>query len=100
MPFKPGQSGNPKGRAKGSRNKRTKAILDRILKVTEELQRSPKTSLKAVAKSDPKWFYQQVLRMALPKNLEVLTESAQKQEHDLGPETRRLLDKLYRRHNK
>ncbi len=28
MPFKPGQSGNPQGRPKGSRNAITKAILD------------------------------------------------------------------------
>ena len=96
MPFKPGQSGNPKGRRPGCRNKRTKAILDRILKVTEELQRSPKTSLKAIATKDPRWYYEKILRLALPKNLEILTDETHKHEHDLGPETRRLLDKLYK----
>jgi hypothetical protein len=100
MPFKKGQSGNPTGRRPGSRNKRSKAILDKILKVTEELQRSPKTSLAAIAREDPKWFYERILKMVLPKNLEILNESAQKREYDLGQETRSLLDNLYKQHKK
>jgi hypothetical protein len=96
MPFKKGQVANPKGRPKGSANKSTKQIIDMILRVATELQRSPKTSLKAIAKSNPQWFYQQVLKMALPKNIEILGDTTQKHEHDLGPETRQLLEKLYK----
>jgi hypothetical protein len=36
MPFKPGQSGNPKGRTKGSQNKVTKVLKDSILDALEE----------------------------------------------------------------
>ncbi|MFY9836528.1 MAG: DUF5681 domain-containing protein [Xanthobacteraceae bacterium] len=36
MPFKPGQSGNPKGRANGSQNKIPKALKEAILQALEE----------------------------------------------------------------
>jgi hypothetical protein len=36
MPFKPGQSGNPKGRAQGSQNKITRALKESILEALEE----------------------------------------------------------------
>jgi Family of unknown function (DUF5681) len=35
MPFKPGQSGNPKGRAQGSQNKVTRALKEAILIAAE-----------------------------------------------------------------
>ena len=35
MPFKPGQSGNPKGRAQGSQNKITRALKEAILIAAE-----------------------------------------------------------------
>ena len=35
MPFKPGQSGNPKGRAQGSQNKITRALKEAILLAAE-----------------------------------------------------------------
>ena len=86
------------GKPRGSANKSTRQIIDMILKVATELQRSPATSLKAVAVKDTKWFYQHVLRMALPKNIEVKTEGEQRHKHDLGPETQQLLEKLYKKH--
>jgi hypothetical protein len=36
MPFKFGQSGNPKGRAQGSQNKITRALKESILHALEE----------------------------------------------------------------
>jgi Family of unknown function (DUF5681) len=36
MPFKPGQSGNPKGRAQGSQNKITRALKEAILIAAEQ----------------------------------------------------------------
>jgi hypothetical protein len=36
MPFKSGQSGNPKGRAQGSQNKITRALKESILQALEE----------------------------------------------------------------
>ncbi len=79
MPFKKGQIANPNGRPKGIPNKHTTAVIERILTVYDQLQKSPKTRLSKIAKDDPQWFYEKIIKMALPKNLEVL--------HDVGDRT-------------
>jgi len=49
-PFKPGQSGNPKGRPKGSRNRRT--IVRQWLEAEEEIKDPITGELKTVQQAD------------------------------------------------
>ncbi len=49
------QKGNS-GRKKGSKNKFT-SLKDAYTSVFVKLQKDPKSSLAAIAKDDPKWFY-------------------------------------------
>lgn len=67
--FKKGQSGNPKGKPKGTPNKITLDAKTHILQVFEALQEDPKTSLKTLAKSDRKWFYESIWRHIIPREL-------------------------------
>jgi len=59
MAFKKGESGNPKGRDKGSKNKHTKAVKEVFLNVFHKLEGSndQKQGLYAFAKESPKDFY-------------------------------------------
>jgi len=65
--FKPGQSGNPKGREKGSKNKITKAYLDIFLK---DIQEHGKEVLERVRKERPD-VYLKLAAMLVPRNLDV-----------------------------
>lgn len=51
--FKAGNSGKPKGAV----NKVTRTVKETVLSVFNELQESPKHSLKAFAEENPKEFY-------------------------------------------
>lgn len=64
MPFKPGESGNPNGREKGSKNKITKAFKDLLTETIHALEDNTdkgkddtKTGLLEFAKNNPKEFY-------------------------------------------
>lgn len=57
MSFVKGQSGNPEGRSKGTPNKLTKTVREKVLNVFNELQEDPKTCLLAWAKEEPTEFY-------------------------------------------
>ena len=100
MPFKKGQVSNPKGRPKGSANKSTRQIIDMILKVATELQRSKNTSLKAMGIKDPQWFYEKILKMILPKNIEIQTDGTQKHELEIGPELKDMFNLVYEKSKK
>lgn len=52
-PFKPGNPGKPKG----ATNHLTKTVKQTVLEVFNDLQKSPKHSLKAFAKKYPRDFY-------------------------------------------
>lgn len=67
IPWKPGQSGNPKGRAKGSRNKLTEAFLSDFLGAWDE---HGKTALLEVAQKDPSTFVR-VAASLMPKEMKV-----------------------------
>lgn len=65
--WKPGQSGNPKGRKKGSRNKITKAYL-KALKA--DFKEHGKETLEKVRKSDPK-AYMRLVAELVPKEVDL-----------------------------
>ena len=65
--FKPGQSGNPKGRKKGSKNKLTKAYLTDIY---EDYAEHGKGVIKRLREKDP-GLYLRLVAQLIPKNLDV-----------------------------
>lgn len=67
MPFKPGQSGNPKGRPKGSRHKLAETFLSALYKNFET--GGPET-IERVRAEDPA-AYLRVVASVLPKETEV-----------------------------
>lgn len=68
-PFKPGQSGNPKGRPKGSKNKLTENWWADLHSAWET---HGQTALEAVATSDPGKFIT-VVASVMPKDVNVNT---------------------------
>jgi len=64
MPFSKGESGNPKGKKKGTPNKITKAFKDILVETIHTLENNSgkgedeaRTGLLAFAKKNPKEFY-------------------------------------------
>ncbi len=75
MPFKPGQSGNPDGRPKGSLNKETLAKLERRRIFDEE---AGKMFIKNIRKARPEYILDQYLgkapdKIELDANIETTT---------------------------
>lgn len=70
-PFKPGQSGNPNGRPKGSRNKLGE---DFIAALHEDFQEHGVTAIQAVRAEKPD-AYIKVIASILPRELKVTTEN-------------------------
>jgi hypothetical protein len=73
--FKPGQSGNPEGRPKGSRNKLGEAFLNDLLAVWET---DGQGALKRVARDRPQDFLR-VVASVVPRLLSVKYEGGDKQ---------------------
>jgi hypothetical protein len=84
MPFIKGQSGNPSGRAKGTPNKVTGCMKVEAWKVFNLLQNNvdekgiplpleKQTSLVAMARKDPPWFYSVFGARLLPKDVTLRT---------------------------
>ncbi len=61
------------GRPRGSKNKIPTNIVERILKVTAELEKRGK-GLSACAQKDPLWFYSNFLKGLIPKNVDLNIE--------------------------
>ena len=69
MPFKPGQSGNVAGKSKGTKNKKTVAVLQVIQNVFDNIGGEAEFTLWAKAHKD--LFYTSIYTKILPKNIEV-----------------------------
>lgn len=67
-PFQKGQSGNPAGKPKGTKNKITTDLQAKILEVMANLE-GQKKGLQDVAEEDPKWFYETFVKALLPKSV-------------------------------
>ena len=65
--FKPGQSGNPKGREKGSKNHITKAFLEAL---TEDFLAHGKDVIERVREERPE-VYLKLVALLVPKDLDV-----------------------------
>lgn len=65
--FRKGESGNPAGRPRGSRNKLSEAFCGELLKVWEE---GGSEALRRVAKEDPATFLR-VVASLVPKEVDV-----------------------------
>ena len=68
--FKPGQSGNPNGRPKGTKNKATKHIREAYQKLTEDNLENMTLWLQRIAAEDPAKAMDTMIRLSeyiLPK---------------------------------
>lgn len=77
-PFKPGQSGNPKGRPKGSRDRINEAFLRDVMKAWEQ---HGVDAINKVAQSDPVNFVKVVAGL-LPKDVNVAGEIDHQHHHE------------------
>ena len=72
MAFKPGQSGNPKGRKKGSKNHRglsaVLSMLENLVSEEKNLNKLKKDFQEAFDRN-PKKFYYKFIMPLLPKNI-------------------------------
>jgi hypothetical protein len=77
-PWKPGQSGNPKGRPKGSRDKINEAFIREMVAAWEIHGRA---AIEKVAKADPTNFVK-IAASLLPKDVNVKGEHDHKHNHE------------------
>ena len=81
VPFKPGESGNPNGRPKGSRNKLGE---DFILKMQEAFQEHGKAVIQTVIEERPHEFLK-VIASLLPKEFHITDATVDGlSDHELG----------------
>jgi len=70
MKFKKGQSGNPAGRPKGSKNKLRNDLVQQILEIADDLKNKG-LGLAQTAEDNPKWFFEHFVKGLIPKNIEL-----------------------------
>ena len=58
------------GRPKGTKNKLSRSVKERIMQVWDALEREEK-GLEDEAKKDPQWFYQNFVKGMVPKDIVV-----------------------------
>lgn len=62
--FKPGESGNPNGRPKGSKNKQTAAIRDAYQRLTESNLENMTQWINQVAADNPKEAFELMIKLS------------------------------------
>jgi hypothetical protein len=72
MRFQKGQRANPNGRPKGARNKLPRDLVERIMRIADDLEAQGKGLLEC-AKQNPFWFYTTFVRPLIPKNAQLDT---------------------------
>ncbi len=65
------------GRPKGSKDKISRNLKDRMIDVWNKLEKEKK-GLHAVAKEDPKWFYVNFVKPMLPKDMSIEIDASEK----------------------
>jgi len=68
MPFKKGEISNPTGRPRGAKNKVPKDLVERVLQISDDLDKQGRGLWKC-AEEDPFWFFQNFVRPLIPKNV-------------------------------
>ncbi|GAB2774296.1 hypothetical protein GCM10027275_16660 [Rhabdobacter roseus] len=96
MPFQPTQSGNPKGRPRGSSNKASSDLRKAVLELLDNNWDSIQTDLKRVTARDRLNFIEKLLGYALPKlqSVEVSAELTSRIEGLSDDQLNRLIDKI------
>jgi hypothetical protein len=68
MPFKPGQSGNPAGRPKGTKTGRVHALGELDALLSEEAARETlREGFQKTLENHPVWFFHRIIMPLLPK---------------------------------
>jgi hypothetical protein len=70
MRFQKGQRANPNGRPKGARNKLPRDLVERVLQISDDLDKQGK-GLAHLATKNPRWFLENFLKRIIPKNVSV-----------------------------
>lgn len=83
MPFKPGQSGNPQGRKKGSKNKTPEQVRKSVQVFIEKNMKHIQADFDQLEPKDRLVFIERLLRHILPKPLNELERLTDEQLDEL-----------------
>ena len=70
MAFKKGQISNPTGRPRGAKNKHPRDLVERVLQISDDLDKQGR-GLRKCAEKNPFWFFQNFVKPLIPKNVSV-----------------------------
>jgi hypothetical protein len=77
MTIKKGERLNPNGRPRGTKNKVPRDLIEKILFISNELDKQGK-GLQACAEQQPDWFFEHFIKPVIPKNVDVNLEGEMK----------------------